>query len=76
MKIKAHSCECRVDSRMCLTEHTTILVDRCHAAVQLQYDKLFEQKHDPLLTILVVFFPLCGWSQVQPDVALLEARTR
>ena len=50
-----------------------VLVGGFHATVQLQYYKLFEQKLDPLLTIL--FFSPCGGSQVQPDAALLEART-
>lgn len=34
-----------------------ILVDGLHASAQLQYYTLFEQKHDPLLTILFSFSP-------------------
>lgn len=52
-----------VDSRECLTEHTTkidVLVGVLHATVQLQYYKLFPQKHDPLLTIWGFFHFAAG----------------
>lgn len=52
-----------VDSRECLTKRTTtidMLVDGLHATVQPQCYELFEQKHDPFLTILFSFHLAAG----------------